>query len=135
MAGLGGGELHDRVDPDRFDGGNDRSFAEIARAAMAVRFPGFSRARYLHGHAGLYDMTPDGHPIIAEAELDGLWIVAGFSGAGFKKGPAVGAAVSGAIQGNPEDIELLGPFRITRDWQQPWSPFEYRLAHDFGHGF
>jgi sarcosine oxidase subunit beta len=135
MVGLGGGEIHDLVDPDSFEWRNDAAFPEIARSAMEQRFPSFAYARYLHGHSGLYDMTPDGHPVIGEAGPDGLWIVAGFSGAGFKKGPAVGMAVAGAISGNLSDQNLLAPFRLDRDWHAPWSPYEYRLAHDFGHGF
>ncbi len=135
MVGLGGGEVHDTVDPDHYAWSNDSGFPELTRKAAEARFPGFAQARYLHGHAGLYDMTPDGHPIIGPVGPDGCWVVAGFSGAGFKKGPAVGEAVAGAIAGDLIERALLEPFRLDRDWHTPWSPFEYRLAHDFGHGF
>jgi sarcosine oxidase subunit beta len=135
MVGLGGGEVHDEVDPDDFEHRNNPSFVELAKTSMAQRFPGFPQAKYLHGHAGLYDMTPDGHPIIGPTGLDGLWIAAGFSGAGFKKGPAVGMMIAGALAGDPDEQSLLGHFRLDRDWTTPWSAFEYRLAHDFGHGF
>lgn len=135
MIGLGGGELHDIVDPDRFDSGNDAPFADLARHAASSRFPVFEQAKVLHGHAGLYDMTTDGHPIIGPAGPDGLWIVAGFSGAGFKKGPAIGEALAGVIEGDLIEQALLAPFALDRDWQAPWSANEYRLAHDFGHGF
>lgn len=135
MVGLGGGELHDIVDPDHFNSGHDESFPELARRSASIRFPIFEQAKVLHGHAGLYDMTPDGHPIIGPAGPDGLWIAAGFSGAGFKKGPAIGEAVAGAIEGDLIEQALLTPFALDRDWQTPWSANEYRLAHDFGHGF
>ena len=135
MIGLGGGEIHDQVDPDQFNWSNDADFIDQARHAGSARFPAFDRARYLHGHAGLYDMTPDGHPIIGQTGPDGLWVVAGFSGAGFKKGPAVGEAVAGAIEGDLVEQALLASFGLDRDWSESWSPFEYRLAHDFGHGF
>lgn len=135
MAGLGGGEVHDLVDPDSYEWRNDPHVPELIRIAMAVRFPSFHHARYLHGHAGLYDMTPDGHPIIGPAGPDGLYVVAGFSGAGFKKGPAVGMAVAGEIVAEPVKWVDLAPFRLDRDWHTPWSPYEYRLASDFGHGF
>jgi sarcosine oxidase subunit beta len=97
-------------------------------------------ARYLHGHAGLYDMTPDAHPIIGAAGPDGLYVAAGFSGAGFKKGPAVGEALADLIMAperGPEWVDL-GPFSLDRfsngSSDQPWGPDEYEFSSDFGHG-
>ena len=49
-------------------------------------------AQYLHGHAGLYDMSPDAHPIIGATPIDGLYLAAGFGGAGFKKVPRSASA-------------------------------------------
>lgn len=139
MVGLGGGEQHDPVDPDHFERRNDTGYPDIARAAVARRFPSFGRAVYLDGRACLYDMTPDGHPIIGPAGPDGLYVAAGFCGAGFKKGPAVGEALAASIVGEPVDWVDLHPFRLDRftgeQWRKPWSPHEYRLASDFGHGF
>jgi glycine/D-amino acid oxidase-like deaminating enzyme len=82
-------------------------------------------AVYLHGHAGLYDMTPDTHPI---------------SGAGFKKGPAVGEAMADLLlhPGRGHDWVGLRPFAAQRFanefWRAPWSAEEYTFSSDFGHG-
>lgn len=138
MVGLGGGDQHDPVDPDRFEQRNDLPYPDAARLAASRRFPGFSQAAYLHGHAGIYDMSPDGHPIIGNSDLEGLMIVAGFSGAGFKKGPAVGIAVADILLRRRCDWVDLERFSLDRfstdNWREPWSAHEYDLGSDFGHG-
>ncbi len=91
MVGVSGGDQHDPVDLDRFDPAMDALYPDLARAALARRHPSMRTSTFLTGHAGLYDMTPDAHPIIGRLPVDGLYIAAGFSGAGFKKGPAVGS--------------------------------------------
>lgn len=138
MVGLGGGDQHDPVNPDRFEQRNDLPYPGAARTAAARRFPAFTQASYLHGHAGIYDMSPDGHPIIGNSSLEGLMIVAGFSGAGFKKGPAVGIAVADQLlKGGCDwvDLNRFGFDRFSTDtWPESWSTHEYDLGSDFGHG-
>lgn len=138
MIGLGGGDQHDPVDPDSFEQRNDLPYPDAARAASSHRFPAFAQAAYLHGHAGIYDMSPDGHPIIGSSSLEGLMVVAGFSGAGFKKGPAVGFAVADQLLTGECDWVDLDRFALDRfakpTWQEPWSMYEYDLGSDFGHG-
>lgn len=140
LIGVGGGDQHDPVDPDAFETRNDAGYGDLAIAAITQRIPGMRHARYLHGHAGLYDMTPDAHPIIGAAGPGGLYVAAGFSGAGFKKGPAVGEALADLImvpERGPEWVDLR-PFSPDRfsgsNWQQPWGSDEYEFSSDFGHG-
>ena len=83
-------------------------------------------------------MTPDAHPIIGSTPIDGLYVAAGFSGAGFKKGPAVGIGLAEIIlDGRARTVDLQ-PFALNRfdspDWQRPWSDTEYTFSSDFGHG-
>ena len=73
-----------------------------------------ARAQYLHGHAGLYDMSPDTHPIIGEAGPAGLIVACGFSGAGFKKGPAVGQCIAELITSGRSELVDLTPFALSR---------------------
>ncbi len=140
LIGVGGGDQHDPVDPDAFETRNDAGYGDLAIAAISHRIPGMSKSRYLHGHAGLYDMTPDAHPVIGDAGPDGLYVAAGFSGAGFKKGPAVGEALADLIQApglGPlwVDLRPFSPGRFAgTHWQQPWGPDEYTFSSDFGHG-
>jgi sarcosine oxidase subunit beta len=139
LIGVGGGDQHDAVDPDRYDERNDLSYPPLAIAAAARRIPAMAKAAYLHGHAGLYDMTPDAHPIIGLAGVDGLFVASGFSGAGFKKGPAVGQCLAEQIcEGRATTVDLE-PFRLSRfnteEWRKPWSDTEYVFTSDFGHKF
>jgi sarcosine oxidase subunit beta len=142
MVGVGGGDQHDPVEPDRFNQANDPGYGAMAVSAAARRFPLMTSAAYLSGHAGLYDMTPDAHPIIGSAGAagpEGLYLALGFSGAGFKKGPAVGQCLAELIADGRSRLVDLAPFRLRRfasdAWQRPWSENEYDLPSDFGHGF
>lgn len=137
LIGIGGGDQHDVVDPDGYDERNDPGYASAAIAAAARRIPAMARGVYLHGHAGLYDMSPDAHPIIGATPIDGLFVAAGFSGAGFKKGPAVGQCLAELIVEGRANLVDLSPFRLDRFqtdcWQTPWSDTEYVFSTDFGH--
>jgi sarcosine oxidase subunit beta len=137
LVGVGGGDQHDEVDPNNYNPRNDAGYGEIAIQAIARRIPVMAGASYLHGHAGLYDMTPDAHPIIGPTPVDGLYLAAGFSGAGFKKAPAVGLCLAALIDGGEPTVDLTR-FALSRfdddGWEQPWSDSEYSLSSDFGHG-
>jgi sarcosine oxidase subunit beta len=161
MIGVAGGDQHDHADPDAYREQNDPGYGAIAIAAIARRIPAMARASYLSGHAGLYDISPDAHPFIgalggvpagAPADPsggsggspigpDGLFVAAGFSGAGFKKGPAVGRAVADLLLDGACSWVDLHPFRPGRvfdpgyDPAAPWGPHEYAGARDFGHKF
>ncbi len=65
--------------------------------AMA-RLPILETAGRLTEWAGLYEVTPDAHPIIGQiAALGGFYVVAGFSGHGFMHGPIAGLLVAEQI--------------------------------------
>jgi sarcosine oxidase subunit beta len=138
LVGVAGGDQHDEVDPATADLFNDRTYPDAAINAISRRIPAMRNARYLHGHAGLYDMTPDAHPIIGPAGPEGLYLAAGFSGAGFKKAPGVGIALSELIAEGGARSADLAPFALSRfdtdAWKRPWSSTEYRFDSDFGHG-
>lgn len=77
------------VDPDWTDQHMD--------CAMA-RLPVLETAGRLTEWAGLYEVTPDAHPIIGPlAEVRGFYVVSGFSGHGFMHGPIAGLLVSEQI--------------------------------------
>ena len=62
--------------------------------------------------AGLYDMTPDAHPILGEV-ADGVYAACGFSGHGFMQSPAVGRALAEEILGETPSLDL-SPYRLSR---------------------
>ena len=62
--------------------------------------------------AGLYDMTPDAHPILGEV-ADGVYAACGFSGHGFMQSPAVGRALAEEILGESPSLDL-SPYHLSR---------------------
>ena len=79
---------------------------------LAHRFPPAAEARLERAWAGLYDMTPDAHPIIGRAD-DSLYLACGFSGHGFMQSPAVGAAVAEELLDGESSFDL-SPYRLER---------------------
>ncbi|MDQ4043886.1 MAG: FAD-binding oxidoreductase [Chloroflexota bacterium] len=140
FAGVGGGEFHDIVDPFSYDERADHGFGSVAIDYISRRMPAMASATPLYGYAGIYDMTPDTHPILSSVDgLDGLYLMLGFSGAGFKKGPAVGECMAELITQGRSTVVDLAPFRLARftddSWKEPWSPDEYSFSTNFGHKF
>jgi sarcosine oxidase subunit beta len=68
---------------------------EAFSAAILKRFPVMGEGLAQGGWAGLYDVTPDWQPVIDKIpSAEGFYCAVGFSGHGFKIGPAVGKAMS-----------------------------------------
>ena len=79
---------------------------------LAYRYPPAAGTRIAHAWAGLYDMTPDAHPIIGPVG-DGLYAACGFSGHGFMQSPAVGRAVAEELLRGESSLDLT-PYRLER---------------------
>jgi sarcosine oxidase, subunit beta len=74
-----------------FDQSIDHEWTERHLEAAMWRFPLLERAGLLREWAGLYEVTPDAHPVIDRAaDPAGFYTVAGFSGHGFMHGPVAG---------------------------------------------
>jgi sarcosine oxidase, subunit beta len=79
---------------------------------LAHRFPPAAGVEVARAWAGLYDMTPDAHPIIGWVD-DGIYAACGFSGHGFMQAPAVGAAVADELLTGSSAFDLT-PYRPER---------------------
>jgi sarcosine oxidase, subunit beta len=90
----------------------DESLLPDRLERLAKRFPGAARARVGRAWAGLYDMTPDAHPIIGFV-ADGVYAACGFSGHGFMQSPAVGQAVAEELLEGASALDLR-PYRLER---------------------
>jgi sarcosine oxidase subunit beta len=62
--------------------------------AAAARLPLLEHAGLLAHWAGLYEVTPDAHPIFGETPVGGFFVCTGFSGHGFMHGPIAGLLMS-----------------------------------------
>jgi sarcosine oxidase subunit beta len=90
----------------------DDALVEDVRERLAYRYPTAAGAPVERAWAGLYDMTPDAHPIIGPVGAD-AYVAAGFSGHGFMQSPAVGRAVAEELLGLEPTFDLT-PYRLER---------------------
>jgi sarcosine oxidase, subunit beta len=90
----------------------DESVFEDRLERLAHRYPAAAGTRVDRAWAGLYDMTPDAHPIIGRI-ADGVYAACGFSGHGFMQSPAVGAALAELILEGETSYDL-SPFALER---------------------
>jgi sarcosine oxidase, subunit beta len=79
---------------------------------IAHRYPPAEGVGVARAWAGLYDMTPDAHPIIGWVD-EGVYAACGFSGHGFMQAPAVGAAVAEELLTGSSPFDL-SPYRLER---------------------
>jgi sarcosine oxidase subunit beta len=103
------------VDPEPrwgFDAVVDESLFDDRLARLHHRYPGAADAAIEDAWAGLYDMTPDAHPILGRV-ADGVYAACGFSGHGFMQSPAVGRALAEELLGETPSLDL-GPYRLQR---------------------
>ena len=102
----------------------DAAFCADARERLVARLPSAAGARIVGSRAGMLDMTPDGLPLVGPAGVEGLWLCCGWSGTGFKTGPAVGEALASWIAGGerPEDLAAFAPGREMREPAGARSP-------------
>ena len=68
----------------------DEEFELVNLEAALTRLPLLERAQRASHWAGLYEDTPDAHPIFGKTPVDGFYAVTGFSGHGFMHGPIAG---------------------------------------------
>jgi sarcosine oxidase subunit beta len=90
----------------------DDALVDDVRERLAYRYPPAAKAPVERAWAGLYDMTPDAHPIIGPLG-DAAYVAAGFSGHGFMQSPAVGRAVAEELLGLEPTFDLA-PYRLER---------------------
>ena len=119
------------VDPDRYNEKVTSDFVLDIGERLTYRYPAMESSLSTGGYAGLYAITPDWHPVIDEVPAgSGFFICAGFSGHGFKLGPAVGILAAAMLTGesNPEFDPRL--FRLSRyaEADPVRGQYEYSIA-------
>jgi sarcosine oxidase subunit beta len=80
-----------------------------------VRLPVLEKAGLLSHWAGLYEVTPDAHPILGRISIvEGFYLMAGFSGHGLMHGPIVGLLMAEEIMDGRAHTLNIDPFRYDR---------------------
>jgi glycine/D-amino acid oxidase-like deaminating enzyme len=103
-----------RVDPDRVAESVSPEAINECRAFFAEFIPGLADARVKETRVCIYNNTPDDDFIIDwHPELEGVLIVTGFSGHGFKFGPLIGR-ISAELLLSGRTSYSIDRFRLSR---------------------
>jgi glycine/D-amino acid oxidase-like deaminating enzyme len=103
------------VDPDGYREYLEDSFILDAGERLVRRYPIMEQSDSTGGYASLYAITPDWHPIVDEViEGSGFYVCSGFSGHGFKLGPAVGLMTADLLTGESDPLFDPRLFRLSR---------------------
>lgn len=98
---------------------------ELTHVEAAIqRLPILEQAGLGARQAGLYENTPDAHPIYGATPIEGFYLVTGFSGHGFMHGPISGLLMSEIIldgKATTVDVSMLDLARFD----------ENRLIHEY----
>src|SRR5512139_1515961 len=115
----GEGLLVGMSNPDEkpgFDQNVDDEFELVNLEVAIERMPLLEHASRASRWAGLYEVTPDAHPIYGKTNVDGFLVCAGFSGHGFMHGPVSGKLMSELILDgafSTVDVSILDIARFT----------------------
>jgi sarcosine oxidase subunit beta len=80
-----------------FDQSIDTEWELVHLEAATARLPLLENAGLASHWAGLYEVTPDAHPIFGRTPVEGFLVCAGFSGHGFMHGPITGKIMTEII--------------------------------------
>ena len=113
----GEGLLTGMSNPDQapgIDQSVDREWELVAMEAAAQRLPLLETAGVASRLAGLYEVTPDAHPILGATPLEGFYVCAGFSGHGFMHGPICGLLLAEEILNGRATTLNIDALRLDR---------------------
>ena len=121
----GPGLLTGMSNPDQAPGYEqsvDREWELVHIAAAAERLPLLERAGVTSRVAGLYEVTPDAHPLLGRTAVEGFYLLTGFSGHGFMHGPVCGLLMAELLldgQAHTLDVSALDPGRFAQGRARP----------------
>jgi sarcosine oxidase subunit beta len=104
------GLLTGMSNPDEKPGFNqnvDLDWELVHLEAATTRLRALERAGLASRWAGLYEVTPDAHPIFGSTPVDNFYVCVGFSGHGFMHGPVSGKIISEIIlEGHASTVDV-----------------------------
>lgn len=96
----------DKGEPPGFNENADYGFLETVAGLAMGRVPALENARIRTGWGGLYEVTPDNHPLIGPAGEPGWWAACGFSGHGVMHAPATGMLVAELLETGRSSLDV-----------------------------
>ena len=116
LVGTGFPKEYPTGDPQRYP--DQDALPELVnelRSRLAIRQPALAEAQIVSPRLGLYDITPDWHPLLGTTEqVEGLILFTGGSGHGFKIAPAMAEMIAADYCGQPVDYANVGHFSLDR---------------------
>jgi sarcosine oxidase subunit beta len=123
----GAGLLIGMSNPDEqpgFDQRVDEDWELHNMEAAINRLPLLEQAGLVSRWAGLYEVTPDAHPIFGATPVEGFYVCGGFSGHGFMHGPVAGQIMSEIVLGGQAHTVYVSALDLARF-------AEGRLIHEY----
>ena len=115
LVGRGFPKEYEQADPDGYERTVDGAFERDLHERVARRLPRLAGMRAAGGRAGLYDVTPDWHPLLGPVpDVEGLHLATGGSGHCFKLGPAIGELVANELLGRKLQYADIESFSVAR---------------------
>jgi len=115
-------------EPPGFDQSVDEEWELVHLEAAMKRMLILEKATLASHWAGLYEVTPDAHPILGRVpELEGFYIIGGFSGHGFMHGPICGLLLAEEILDGRAHTLDISSLSITR-FREGKSIREYNVV-------
>lgn len=106
----GDGLLTGMSNPDEnagFDQTVDSNWELVNLDRAIERLPRLAQAGLASHWAGLYEVTPDAHPIFGVTPVEGFYLVGGFSGHGFMHGPIAGKLMAEIVlDAKPRTVDV-----------------------------
>jgi sarcosine oxidase subunit beta len=111
--------MADPTEPAGFDTTVRWDFLPEVTQVALQRLPALEDASISHAWAGLYEMSPDGNPLIGPVpDIAGFFVINGFSGHGFQHSPAAGRLLADVMTGRDPGLDLsqfaAGRFAVGR---------------------
>jgi len=107
------------VDPDHYSDTPDQEVLLDLVDDLEEFVPGLTDAEVKGQYCGVYSDTPDHDFVIDQVGPDGCWIGCGFSGHGFKHGPAVGRILRDLVLEGETDFVDVDYFSFDRFDEHP----------------
>lgn len=107
--------MSNRAEPPGFNEQLDPEWELVHMEAAIARMPLLERAGVRARVVGLYEVTPDAHPILGRVPaVEGFYVVAGFSGHGVMHGPIAGLLMAEEILDGKAHTLDITPLRWER---------------------
>ncbi|MFP9190576.1 NAD(P)/FAD-dependent oxidoreductase [Natronosalvus vescus] len=109
----------DQADPDDYDNTPDEETILELVDELGEHVPDLRDAGIKGQYCGIYSVTPDHDFVIDQAGPAGCYLCCGFSGHGFKHGPAVGKITADLVLEGDTDLVDLEYFALERFEEHP----------------